>query len=206
MINTVKISLNQSAQSHAKLKHATLLIAAIMCGVVSATAYAAPIDASKSTITSTGKQLGVAVTGSFKKISGDVSFNPAQLAKSSAKVDIDVASYDMGMPEYNKNLLTPEWFDATKYPKATFRSTSIKGSGNQFTVTGQFALKGRVKQVSFPVIFKTVGATQVFDGTLVVKRTAFGVGSGDWADTSVVADDVAIKFHVVVPVTAPAKK
>lgn len=195
MKNSAKISLMQ-----------TPLIAAIMLGLMGATAHAAPIDASKSTVTSTGKQLGVAVTGTFKKMSGDIRFNPAQLAQSSAKVDILVASYDMGMPEYNKNLLTPEWFDAAKYPKATFRSTSIKGSGSQFTVSGQFGLKGKVQNVSFPVTVKTVGATQVFDGTLTVKRTAFGVGSGDWADTSVVADDVDIKFHVVVPVTAPAKK
>lgn len=176
------------------------LVPVLLTGLLSAMAYAAPIDASKSTVTSTGKQLGVAVTGSFKKISGDVTLNAAQPAQSSAKIDIDVASYDMGMPEYNKNLLTPEWFDAAKYPKATFRSTSIKGSGANFSVTGQFGLKGKVQNVSFPVTVKTVGATQVFDGTLTVKRTAFGVGSGDWADTSVVADDVAIKFHIVVPV------
>lgn len=206
MTNTVKILSQTTAKPNISFKHFSLLTTTLMLGLIGATVQAAPIDSSKSTVTSTGKQLGVAVTGSFKKISGDVSFNPAQLAKSSAKVDIEVASYDMGMLEYNKNLLMPEWFDAAKYPKATFRSTSIKGSGNQFIVTGQFALKGRAKQVSFPVTFKTVGATQVFDGTLVVKRTAFGVGSGDWADTSVVADDVAIKFHMVVPVTAPTKK
>lgn len=182
-----------------RLNHVAVL-PLLAVGMLSTAAMAAPIDASKSTISSTGKQLGVAVTGAFKKFSGDVTFNPAQPATGSAKIDVDVASYDMGMPDYNKNLLTPEWFDAAKFPKATFRSTSIKGSGSNFTVTGQFTLKGKVQNVSFPVVVKTVGATQVFDGTLTVKRTAFGVGSGDWADTSVVADDVAIKFHIVAPV------
>lgn len=169
---------------------------ALLSGVV----YAAPIDASKSTVTSAGKQLGVAVTGKFKKISGDVTFNPAQLAKSTANLVIDVASYDMGLPEYNQNILTAEWFDAAKYPKAFFTSTGIKGTAGQYTVTGKFTLKGKVQNIAFPVQFKQVGATQVFDGAFVVKRTAFGVGSGDWADTSVVADDVKIQFHLVVPV------
>lgn len=182
-----------------RLNHVAVL-PLLALGVLASTAMAAPIDASKSTISSTGKQMGVAVTGAFKKFSGDVTFNAAQPAQSSAKIDVDVASYDMGMPEYNKNLLTPEWFDAAKFPKATFRSTSIKGSGSNFTVTGQFSLKGKVQNVSFPITLKTVDKTQIFDGTLTVKRTAFGVGSGDWADTSIVADDVAIKFHVVVPV------
>lgn len=169
--------------------------------LLSVMANAAPIDTGKSTVTSTGKQLGVAVTGKFKKVSGDVKFNPTQLAQSTANLVIDIASYDMGLPEYNKNILSTEWFDAAKFPKAYFTSTGIKGAGNQYNVTGKFTLKGKVQNIAFPVQFKQVGATQVFDGAFVVKRTAFGVGSGDWADTSVVADDVKVQFHLVVPVS-----
>ncbi|GAC1368810.1 MAG: YceI family protein [Aquirhabdus sp.] len=163
---------------------------------------AAPIDAAKSTVTATGKQLGVPVTGKFKKITGDVVFNSAQLAQAKARIDIDVASYDMGMADYNQNIIGADWFNAAKFPKASFVSTGIKAAGaNSYTVTGQFTLKGRVQNVAFPVTVKTEGAAQVFDGVLTVKRTAFGVGSGDWADTAVVADDVAIMF----PSAAPTK-
>jgi polyisoprenoid-binding protein YceI len=42
------------------------------------------------------------------------------------------------------------------------------------------------------------GPNQVFDGTLPIKRLAFSIGTGEWKDTSVVADDVQIKFHLVV--------
>ncbi|NBF18396.1 polyisoprenoid-binding protein, partial [Pseudomonas sp. Fl4BN2] len=31
-----------------------------------------------------------------------------------------------------------------------------------------------------------------------VKRNAFKVGDGEWKDTSVVSDDVTIKFRVVI--------
>lgn len=164
---------------------------------------AAPIDATKSNVTATGKQLGVPVTGKFKKITGDVVFNSAQLAQSKARIDIDVGSYDMGMADYNQNIIGTDWFNAAKFPKSSFVSTGIKAAGaNNYTVSGQFTLKGRVQAVSFPVTVKTEGVNQIFDGVLTVKRNAFGVGSGDWADTSLVADDVAIKFHIV----APAKK
>ncbi len=175
-------------------------LAMTLGSLVSVASHATPIDAAKSTVVSTGKQLGVPVSGKFKKISGDVTFNAAALPKSTAKIDVDVGSYDMGMADYNKNVTGPEWFDAGKFPKATFTSTSIKQAGAGYTVTGQFSLKGKVQNVSFPVTVQTVGGEQVFDGVLTVKRTAFGVGTGDWADTSVVADDVAIKFHIVVPV------
>ncbi len=163
-------------------------------------ASAAPIDSAKSTVSATGKQIGVPVTGQFKKVTGDVTFNAAQLAQSTAKIEIDVGSYDMGMADYNKNVTGSEWFDSAKFPKASFVSTGIKAAGSGFSVTGKFTLKGRVQNVTFPVTVKTEGTNQVFDGVLQVKRTAFGVGSGDWADTSVVADDVAIKFHIVAPV------
>jgi polyisoprenoid-binding protein YceI len=163
-------------------------------------AQAIPIDMTKSSVTATGKQMGVPITGKFKKMSGDVVFNSSQLAAAKAKIDIDVGSYDMGMADYNHNIIGADWFNAAKFPKASFVSTSIKAaSANHFIVSGQFSLKGRMQKVSFPVNMKIEGSDQVFDGVLTVKRNAFGVGSGDWADTSVVADDVAINFHIAVP-------
>lgn len=183
------------------LKSSALLISTFAAVFTVTAAQAIPIDAAKSNVTATGKQLGVPVTGKFKKIVGDVVFNPAQLAQAKAKIEIDVGSYDMGMADYNQNIIGAEWFNAAKFPKASFVSTGIKAAGaNGYTVTGQFTLKGRVQTVSFPVTTKTEGTHQIFDGVLTVKRNAFGVGSGDWADTSVVADDVAIKFHIAVPV------
>lgn len=183
------------------LKSNVLLVGTIATLFTVTSIHAAPIDAAKSNVTATGKQLGVPVTGKFKKITGDVVFNPAQLAQSKARIDIDVGSYDMGMADYNQNIIGSDWFNAAKFPKSSFVSTSIKKlTANSYTVTGQFTLKGRVQNVSFPVTVKAEGSNQIFDGVLTVKRNAFGVGSGDWADTSLVADDVAIKFHIVAPV------
>lgn len=183
------------------LKNNMILAGTITTVLTATSAHAVSIDAAKSSVAATGKQLGVPVTGKFKKITGDVFFNAKQLAQSKARIDIDVASYDMGMADYNKNIIGSDWFDAAKFPKSSFVSTGIKAAGaNSYTVTGQFTLKGRVQSVSFPVTVKVEGANQTFDGVLTVKRNAFGVGSGDWADTSVVADDVAIKFHIAVPV------
>jgi len=36
---------------------------------------------------------------------------------------------------------------------------------------------------------------------LPIKRSQFGIGTGEWKDASVVADEVLIKFHI-----AEAKK
>lgn len=184
-----------------KTKTYRVLLIGVIAGLAIQSAQATLIDMTKSSVTATGKQMGVPVTGKFKKMSGDVVFNPSQLATAKAKIEIDVGSYDMGMADYNQNVIGAEWFNAAKFPKSSFVSTGIKAAAaNSYVVTGQFSLKGKTQNVSFPVTVKTEGVDQVFDGVLTVKRNAFGVGSGDWADTSVVADDVAIKFHIVVPV------
>ncbi len=168
--------------------------------VVTTSAHAMPIDVVKSSVSAVGQQLGVPITGKFKKIKGDVVFNSAQLAQSKARIDIDVSSYDMGLAEYNQNVIGKDWFNAVQFPKASFVSKSIKAAGtNAYTISGQFTLKGRVQNMTFPVTLKMVGKDQVFDGTFTVRRTAFNVGSGEWIDTSVVADPVAINFHIVVP-------
>jgi polyisoprenoid-binding protein YceI len=185
--------------SHSALIHYAVLLSVIV-GFGIQSAQATPIDLMKSSVTATGIQMGVPVTGKFKSMSGDVVFNPSQLAVAKAKIDIDVGSYDMGMADYNQNIIGTDWFNAAKFPKASFVSTNIKAANaNRYIISGQFSLKGRMQNISFPVTLKVDGSNQVFDGVFTVKRNAFGVGSGDWVDTSVVADDVTIKFHITVP-------
>ena len=38
------------------------------------------------------------------------------------------------------------------------------------------------------------GATTTATGTFPLKRLAFRIGENEWADTSMVADDVSVKF------------
>jgi len=164
-----------------------------------ATASAAPIDGAKSTVITTSKQMNVAVDGKFKKISGDVTFDPAKPAAGSAHVNIDITSYDIGSPEYNDTLKGAEWFDSKTYPQATFVSSSITPAGDgKLTVAGKLTIKGKTQDVSVPLTYKTAGGVTTFDGVTAIKRLAYGIGSGEWKDTSVVADEVDIKFHLVV--------
>jgi len=171
------------------------------CGALSVTtpASAAPIDVAKSTVITTSKQMSVAVDGKFKKVSGDVTFDPTKPAAGSAHVNIDIASYDIGSEEYNSTLRTAEWFDAKTYPQATFVSTSITPAGaGKVTVAGKLTIKGKTQDVTVPLTYAVQGNTQTFDGVLAIRRLAYGIGANEWKDTSVVADEVDIKFHLVV--------
>ena len=158
----------------------------------------AQVDTSKSTVTAISKQMNVPVDGTFKKFTAQLNFDPAKPAAGSAKLSIDTASYDLGDESYNQQVRGKDWFDAAQYPNATFVSSAIApAGGNQFKVSGTLTIKGKSENVTVPVTVAQQGTTQSFDGALPIKRSQFDIGTGEWKDTSVVADEVVIKFHIV---------
>jgi polyisoprenoid-binding protein YceI len=158
----------------------------------------AQIDAAHSTITATSKQMNVPVEGKFTKFSAQLAFDPAKPAAGSAQVDVDMTSYDLGDETYNDEVRGKDWFDAKTFPSATFVSSAIAPAGaDRFNVTGKLTIKGKSQTVVVPVTVTTQGAAHVFDGALTIRRSQYDVGLGEWKDTSVVADDVVIKFHFV---------
>jgi len=178
---------------------ASLAMAAVLAATgVAANLAWAQIDAGKSSVTATARQIGVPMDGKFRKFDAAVDFDPARLASSSAKVEIDVASFEIGDADTTKEVKGKDWFDAAKYPKAVFQSTAIRnGAAGKYEVAGKLTIKGKTQDVVVPATYRQEGGTQVFEGVLPIKRTAFNIGDGEWKDTSVVADEVQIKFHIV---------
>ncbi|HTJ91781.1 MAG TPA: YceI family protein [Pararobbsia sp.] len=176
----------------------TLSFAALLASTAFATCAQAGVDTAKSTLTATFKQMNVPVDGSFKKMDATIQFDPANLAASKAQLDVDVASFDLGSAEYNDQVAGKDWFDAKDFPRATFVSNSIKaGANGAYAVTGTLTIRGKSNTVTVPVQYHKDGAAQVFDGVLPIKRLQYGIGQGEWSDTSLVADDVQLKFHIV---------
>jgi polyisoprenoid-binding protein YceI len=163
-----------------------------------ASAAALKTDPAKSTVTATFKQMNVPVDAKFKKFTANIDYDAAKPDAAKASVEVETGSMDLGDPEYNKEVTKKEWFNAAQFPKASFVSSSIKPAGaGKLTVTGKLTIKGKTTDVSFPLTVKADGGKQVFDGAVPIKRLAYNIGEGEWKDTSMVADDVTIKFHVV---------
>ncbi|HEY4318000.1 MAG TPA: YceI family protein [Herbaspirillum sp.] len=182
------------------MKPLRILLAAIAAFSIPASASAAPLktDAAKSSITITFKQIGVPVEARFRKFNALIDFDAARPEAGKAGVDIDIAGFDLGDPEYNQEVMKKDWFNAAQFPKASFTAGSIKAAGpGKFDVAGKLTIKGKSADVSFPLTVRKDGAAQVFDGVLPIKRLAYNIGEGDWKDTSTVADEVVIKFHIV---------
>lgn len=182
------------------LSRYTKIAAAVITVAIAIPALAtiAKLDTTKSTVGIVFKQMNVPVEAKFKKFNASIDYDSAKPETSKATVEIDVTSFDLGDPEYNKEVLKKEWFNSAQFPKANFVSTSMKtGANGKLDVTGNLTIKGKTIVTSFPLSVKKEGSNQLFDGSLPIKRLAFNIGEGEWKDTGMVADEVVIKFHVV---------
>lgn len=177
-------------------------VIALALGLGLGTAVLAPalaqLDAAKSSVVAISKQMGVPVEGVFRRFSAQISFDPAKPTEGKANLEIDIASFDLGDADFNRETAKKEWFDAAKYPKATFVTSAIKPAGaGKYEAAGKLTIKGRTLDVVAPVGFKTDGGQQIFEGVLPIRRLAFNIGEGEWKDTSTVADEVQIRFRIV---------
>lgn len=161
--------------------------------------HAAPlqIDLSKSTVSATFKQMNVPVDANFTKFSAMIDFDANKLDAAKASIDIHIPSFDLGDPDYNHEVQKKEWFNGSQFPKASFVSSKLKSLAvGKFEVSGKLTIKGRTADVTFPLTLKKEGSAQIFEGNLPIRRLAFSIGDGEWKDTSIVADEVIIKFRI----------
>jgi polyisoprenoid-binding protein YceI len=170
----------------------------LFCLTISNLVYSAPlkIDSAKSSITITFKQMGVPVDAKFTQFSSKINFDKNTPNTSTAQVDIPIASFDLGDKQYNQEVLKKEWFNAAQFPRASFTSNKIKSrNATQLDVDGTLTIKGKTQAVHFVLNTKTIGKQQIFEGTLPIKRLHYRIGEGEWEDTSILANEILIKFQ-----------
>ncbi|ACV35033.1 YceI family protein [Accumulibacter sp.] len=155
------------------------------------------VQADKSSIQFTYKQMGVAVDGRFKRFSSQIAFDPAKPAAARAAFDVELASVDTGAAEGDEEVAGKAWFNTRAFPTARFVSGSVKAlGGNRYEVAGQLSIKGRTQDVVVPATFTAQGNSGVFDGSFTIRRADFAIGEGSWAKFDVVANDVQIRFRI----------
>jgi len=151
----------------------------------------------QSELTFVAKQMGVPMSGHFKKFDAQVNFDAAKLAASKVSFTVDMGSATLGSAEMDSELPKATWFNAPKFPQASFTSSTFKALGaGKFEVTGKLSIKGQTQDVTVPLAMTQSGSTTVATGVLPIKRLSFKIGDGEWADTSMVADDVQVKFKL----------
>ena len=144
------------------------------------------------------KQMGVPVDGRFKRFDAKVELDPQHPESGHVGFSIDMLSASLGVPESDAEMPKPIWFNAAKFPQATFESTTIKGmGGGRFEISGKLSIKGVSRDLVVPVQFTQAAGTSTATGAFTLKRLDYKIGEGEWADTTVVANDVQVSFKLL---------
>jgi len=125
-------------------------VLAAVAGAVSTLFATQPykIDPAHSTIGFKVHQYLTAVAGKFTRFSGTVDVDPDHPEKSSVVAKIDVAGIDTGIAKRDAHLRTAEFFNVAKFPGITFKSRSVKRTGeNTGDITGDFTMHGVTKAI-----------------------------------------------------------
>ena len=136
------------------------------------------------------------VPGEFDKFSGQIMYDPKDLANSKANITIDVSSINTRIDKRDAHLKSPEFFDATKFPSITFVSTKFTPTA----ITGNLTMKGVTKEVTIPVTIsgpvnemghQAIGIT----GSVTINRQDYGINYNKVIDQGglAVSNDVNMK-------------
>lgn len=143
----------------------------------------------------TARWNGEAVDGRFDRWRAAIRFSPDELAKSTIRVTVDLASADTGDGQRDDSLKSSDFFDVGSHPSAVFTARDIRHlGGDRYEARGTLDLRGASKPATLSFTLRIDGDRARVAGTARIDRTAFGVGQGEWAATDAIAAGVDIAF------------
>jgi polyisoprenoid-binding protein YceI len=163
------------------------------------------IDATHSQVAFAVRHMVIStVRGGFTAVRGTLEFDEAHPENASVEAEVDVASINTRDKNRDAHLLSPDFFDAQKYPILSFKSTKVERAGNDYKVTGDLTLHG----VTRPVVFDVEYGGTVKDpyGLLraginahtKISRKDWGLTTNPLLETggAVISDEVKIELEV----------
>jgi polyisoprenoid-binding protein YceI len=122
-------------------------------------------------------------SGLFSGATGTLQLDPGHLSGAKLDITIPVDSVVTTVPKLTDELKGDKWFDAGKFPSATFTSTEVIASKNgETTIHGTLTLHGVTKPVVLQAHFVGAGVNPIdkaytvgFEATGTIKRSEFGI-------------------------------
>jgi polyisoprenoid-binding protein YceI len=191
---------SHSSLSVANSRHRTAarLVVGCAAGLAAMLAFAASqwsMQPKESKLTFVGEQAGAQFEGSFDKFTADIAFDPKDLAHSRFDVKIDTASVNTQDDERDTTIKSADLFDVKRFPSAQYVADKFTSAGaNKYAATGKLTLRNVTRDVPIEFTFDSKDGAAWLKGTAKIKRLDFGVGQGEWKDTSTVGNDVQVRF------------
>jgi len=161
------------------------------------------IDKAHSSVNFSINHFFSSVTGKFTNFEGNINIDRNNLKASKVNFTIMVNSVNTDNKKRDEHLQSPDFFNTKAYPNMTFKSTKIeKKSEKEYLVYGKLTIRDKTKDIvllatitgemEHPMKKGTIILGILIDTTL--DRTEYGVGTGNWATSKVVGDEV--KIHI----------
>jgi polyisoprenoid-binding protein YceI len=163
-----------------------------------ATAWTTALGLSRLDFTAT--QAGGAFDGQFRRFRADIVFDPADLAGSRFKVEIETGSADTQDEDRDAALSGKDFFAADRWPTATYEASRFAATGpGRYEARGRLTIRGVTHDVPVTFTFSPAadGRSAALTGGTTIRRLDFGVGQGEWQDTKWIGNDVRIRFELI---------
>jgi polyisoprenoid-binding protein YceI len=172
-----------------------LLVLVLVCGSVALAATHWTLQPKESKLTFVGTQAGAEFEGTFERFTADIKFDPQDLAGSRFDVKIDMASVNSRDSERDDAVKSDDLFAVKQFPSAHYVAERFTAKGgNKFAGAGKLTLRNVTRDVPIEFTFEKKDGSAWLKGSAQLKRLDFGVGQGDWKDTSTVANEVKVRF------------
>jgi polyisoprenoid-binding protein YceI len=155
--------------------------------------------AASSSIEFIGTLAGGDFTGRFQRFVAGIAFDPADLAGSRFRVEIDTGSASTADADRDVALAGNDFFAASRWPRATYEASQFAATGpGQYQARGTLTIRGIARDVPVTFAFNPAadGRSAILSGRASVRRLDFGIGQGEWQDTKWLGDEVRIRFEL----------
>ena len=172
-------------------------------------AFAAPVtyvmDPDHTTVAAKWNHLGFSnPVILFGDVEGSIVYDADEVSASSVQVTLPLSGLESNVPAFNEHLLNEDFFDAERFPQATFRSTSVESAGgDKLKVTGELTIKDITKEVVLDATINLIAPHPMtelpsagFDAKATVKRSDF--------DLDMMVPHVADEIELHITTEAPA--
>jgi len=179
-------------------------LAAFFGGAGDAIAAPRVLLPNQSAILFTVKEMGVPVSGRFRRFEALVDIDDAKPERSKAELRIEIRSLTTGNDEADAIAIDANWLDAVHAPYAVYKSSTIRAlSPGRYEAKGSLTIRNQTRELvmQFTSTKQASGNLDV-SGEFIINRSDFGIGGGEWNQADIVAKEVAVKVHLVL---APGK-
>lgn len=141
---------------------------------------------------------GIPFEGEFREFDASIDFDPANPGSGRFEVTVNMAAADAGGADLNEGMALPEFFDISSHPAGRFVTSAIAhDEGDRFIASGTLTVKGIERPLALPFVWTGDRNRAQLSGEVVIRRTDFDVGTGEWASGDGIGLEVRILFDLL---------